>query len=368
MRIVDRYITRSIFMIFASTVLIFCFLYILIDATSNLDDYLQRQVPLIVLVHYYISFLPIIFVQTSWMACMLAAMLTFSRLNNNNEIIALRSSGMNFWQIAKPALAFGLVISAFLFCVNEIFVPESTAMSKQIRNESIILKADSERKKHAKIKNLTFYGLQNRLFFIDTFDPSTDQLTGITILGQDSSQNLTEKIVALSGKWTGINWKFFQCQISYFNPGDLNNPIDVKYYPEKLMGIKEDPQDFLRQRLNVNSMNIRQLNEYISKFSGSGAVRALNNLKVDLNSKIALPVGTIVILLVGLPLVMTTNRRKGVTFISIGIALAIGFLYHTTNSVGLALGKGGLFPPFLAAWLQPTRHEKRLASARYLSH
>jgi len=60
-----------------------------------------------------------------------------------------------------------------------------------------------------------------------------------------------------------------------------------------------------------------------------------------------------VIVLMGLPLAIMTGRRKAMTFTSIGIAMAIGFLYYVLNAVGLALGKGGALPPIVAAWLSP---------------
>jgi lipopolysaccharide export system permease protein len=119
------------------------------------------------------------------------------------------------------------------------------------------------------------------------------------------------------------------------------------------MDIKETPQDFLRQRLNVTSMNILQLNDYILLFSNSGAVKALNNLRVDLHHKIAFPLRNMVIMLVGLPLVLMTGRRKAVTFTSLGIAVAIGFFYYVTEAVGLALGKGGYLPAVASAWSAP---------------
>ena len=109
----------------------------------------------------------------------------------------------------------------------------------------------------------------------------------------------------------------------------------------------------MRQRLNVSSMNIKQLYHYIKRFSNSGAEKALNNLRVDLYQKIAFPFGNFIILLVGLPLALLTHRRKALTFTSLGIAIAIGFLFYVTNAVGLAFGKGGLLSPFLSAWLAP---------------
>lgn len=353
MRILDKYITRSLITIFITTVLIFCFLYILIELTSTLDEIIDRKIPLRILVQYYSCFFPVILVQTSSVCCLIATLLTFSSLSKHNEITAMRSSGLNFWRITRPAIFFGLIISVLVFYINEKYVPKSTEITQKIRNENMILKVDRMRKKRESIKNLTFYGLKNRLYFIDSFDPHENKLKGITIVEYDDSQNIKQKIVAFSGTWASIAWKFHQCQITIFNPIDITTPLKVKVYEEKLMDIKETPEDFLKQRLNVDSMNIKQLSKYIERFSKSGATRAIDKLKVDLHEKIAYPFGNFVIILVGLPFALLVRNRKGSTFTSLAIALAVGFFYYVANAVMLAFGKGGLLPPILSAWAAP---------------
>ncbi len=353
MRIIDRYIVGSIIRTFVISVLIFFFLYVIIDITSNLNEIIDRKVPLDILFKYYLALLPVILVQTSPIGCLIAAVLTYSHLNNNNEIIALRTGGLNFWKVAKPAIYFGLVVSAMMFLFNERFVPQASAVSEAIRNENIILKSDTEQRKKEKITNLTFYGLKNRLYFIDSFDPNDFTLEGITIIGQDDKQNMREKIVALKGTWVGFAWKFYKCQVAIYDNTEHKAIENAQYYEEKLMDIKETPQDFIKQRLNVTSMNIKQLYDYIVRFSNSGAKKALNNLQVDLHQKIAFPFGNLVILLAGLPLTLMTGKRKALTFTSLGIAVGIGFLFYVVNAIGLALGKGGAMPPILAAWTAP---------------
>jgi len=353
MRILDRYITKSVFSIFISTIIVFCCLYVLIDAATNLDDLIERKVSLMILWQYYSSLLPTIIIQTAPIACLIATLFCYSQLNHNNEIIALRTSGLNFWKIAKPAIVASIIVSVFIFWLNERYVPESGIKAEKIRDEELINENDSVARTKEKIKNLTFYGLKNRLYFIDQFDPSNYELQGITIIGFDRKQNIQEKIVAWKGKWTGFMWKFYNCQVTEFGEGDLRAPIKVKVYPEKLMDIKESPRDFMKQRLNVSAMNIRQLSSYISRFSNSGATKAITNLQVDLYQKYAYPFGNIVIVLVGLPLAIMTGRRKVVTFASLGLAILIGFLFYVSNAVGLALGKGGVFHPLLSAWLAP---------------
>ncbi len=353
MRILDRYILKSIVIIFLSTVIIFGFLFILIDTFGSLQDFIEKEVPFNVIVNYYLSFLPLVMVNTSTMACLISCLYTYSNLNGNNEIIAIRASGMNFWRITRPAIIFTVLISGVVFLINERFVPQSSVVNQEIKENQIKITISEKGKGRPPIKNLTFYGMKNRLFFVDSFDPNTNELTGITIIGHDEHQILREKVVALKGKWTGIAWKFFNCQITQYTTDQPNVPGDVKIYQEKLMELKETPRDFLRQRLNINSMNIKQLFDYIKRFSHSGAVKTINNLEVDLHQKIAFPFRTIIIVLAGLPFALRIGRRKAMTFTAIGIAVIIGFLYYVSDAVGLALGKGGALPPIMAAWTAP---------------
>jgi len=331
MRILERYISKSILQSFLATIFIFCFLYIMIDITMNLDELLDRKVPVSTLIQYYLLLLPIIFVQTSPIGCLIAVLITFSSLNNTNQIIPMRSSGMNFWQITKPALIFGLVVSVCIFWINERFVPMATETTKKIKTQELLTKEKSERHLKAKIKNLTFYGLKNRLYFIDMYHPNTYDLEGITIIENDNEQNIRKKIDALHGKWTGIAWKFYNCRITTFDYSDGNTSMKVKNYAEKLMDIKETPEDFLKQRLNVDAMNIQQLKEYIGRFSNSGAIRAINNLQVDLHQKWAFPFGNFVIVLLGLPFALMVKSRRRSTFATLFIALIIGFLYFVAR-------------------------------------
>jgi lipopolysaccharide export system permease protein len=354
MRILDNYIIRSIVRIFMSAILIFTFLYVLIDATSHLDDFFTNKIPTIIIGQYYLAFLPIIFVQTSPIACLLAVLFTYSTLNNNNEIIALRASGLNFWKITRPAIIFGLIITAFVFMVNEKFAPQSAALTQTLRDDKIELNADQRNtKKSQPIQHLFFYGLDNKLFFVDQFEPLTKTFQGLTIIKQDEKQRMIEKVVARRGEWTGSAWKLSTCQITQYDPIDQSLVGDAPLYQEKILNIKETPGDFVKQSQQVSGMNIRQLRAYIKRFKGSGATAAMNNLKVDLHQKIAYPFACIVILFVGLPFALVTGHRKGLSFASVGIALVIGFLFYVVNAVGLALGKGGVLDPVLSAWLAP---------------
>lgn len=353
MRIIERHITQTLIVVFLATLVIFSILFVLIDSASNLDEFLKQNVSLWVLIQYYLYYTPVIVVQTASMAALIAALLTYTHLHMNNELIALRASGLNFWQVTRPALIFGLVVVFVIMALQERFLPAAQERYQKIRSESMVLESKDLQKKQPVIHNLSFYGLKNRLYFIDTFDPNTTELTGITIIASNDRQEIKEKIFALKGIWSGLAWKFFQCQITTYAEG-VSGASPVKFYPEKLMDIQETPRDFASQRLNVSSMNMRQLSAYIQRFSKSGAYRAVTSLKVDLYRKLSGPVASVVVILVGLPLVMRSNRRKAQNFTALAISVGIGFLYYVSDAVSVALGKGGaLYPPLLAAWLTP---------------
>ncbi len=348
MRILDKLIVKSLIGIFSSSLLVFFFLYLVIDVFSNLGDFLEQGFAFQNILDYYSSFFPVIFSQTAPFACLIAALFCLGRLNNSNEIIAMRTAGLNFWQITKSAICFGIVVSALIFVFNEKVVPQAMLTSNRIKEE--VFRKDKSKEKKEIIHHLTFYGLKNRLYFMDTFNPNDNSLEGVTILEQDKNQNLRAKIVALKGFWLNNSWKFQQCQIFYF---DANGQMEEtsEYFEEKDMDISESPQDFLRQRIQVSSMNIRQIKEYLDRFSDSGAGEILNNLRVDLNQKIAYPFSNLAIMFVGMPLAMMTKRRKGLTVTQLGIFISTGFFYYVINAIGLALGKGGILSPILSAWL-----------------
>ena len=125
MRILDRYILKSIILIFFSCIFVFLFLYIVIDLLSNLDEILKHRATLMLLARYYLSYLPIMFVQVSPFACLLSSVYTFAKLNHNNEIIAMRSSGLSIFEIARPSLLFGLLIDRKSTRLNSSHIQKS---------------------------------------------------------------------------------------------------------------------------------------------------------------------------------------------------------------------------------------------------
>jgi len=321
-------------------------MYVIIDVLSRLEDILKLQIHYTLLIQFYLTNLPIMFVQVAPFACLLSTLYTFSKLNHNNELIAMRASGLSIFYITKTAIIFGVMISLFVFWINDHLAPQAMLETKKIQ----IKMEEGKKGKKEKVEsltNLSMYGSKNRLFFINRFYPSTKTMEGIIILEQDEEQNLIRKIVANKGVYEDGIWKFYQSITYNF---DRNGQIieEPLYLEEEIMTIPETPNDFLAQRQRPEYMTINQLDNYIWKLSRSGATTVLRNLKIDLYQKFTSPFSSLIIILLGIPFsLMMQKRATGLS--SIGISIIVGFLYYILDAVCVAIGRGGVLPPFLAA-------------------
>lgn len=349
MRILDNYILKIALSIFFVCLFTFLFLYVIIDVFSHLEDILKNKVGLETLWQYYSSYLPIIFVQVAPIACLLGTLYAFSKLNRDNEIIAMRASGLSVFQITRTIIIFGIITSFFVFWVNDRLVPQSLVFNQKIKEQMESGTKKEQGKEQEVIGNLSMYGLGNRLYFVVKFLPAINTMEGITILEHDEHQDIIRKVVADKGVYSEGVWKFYR-SITYEFDKNGQIKVDPQYLEEELMPIPETPHDFLTQRQRPEFMNIAQLNDYLLKLARSGATTPVRNLKVDLYQRIISPFTSLMMIFLGIPFsLMIRKRATGMS--SLGLSIMVGFLYYVLNAVSIALGKSGIIMPFLSVSL-----------------
>lgn len=347
MRILDRYILKSTLGLFLGCLFTFFSLYIVIDILSHLEPILENHIKIDILIQYYGSYLPIIFVQVAPIACLLATLYTFAKLNKDNEIIAMRASGLSIFQITKTVITLGMIVSLAIFWANDRFVPSALALTQKIKGQ--IEEGTKTKHKPDTIINVSMYGAGNRLFFVNKFLTDKNIMEGIIILEHDEKQNIRKKIISSKAAYLDGIWKFYNAITYNF---DENGQIidEPQYMEEEVIPITESPRDFLNQRQSPEYMNIAQLEQYIWRLTKSGASTVIRNLKVDLFKRFTDPLSGIVIIFLGIPFALKM-RKRATGLSSLGVSLMVGFLYHVLSAVSLALGKAGILPPFLAASL-----------------
>ena len=137
MKIIDKYLLKHFTGPFFFCLVLFVFLYAVIDLFDNLNEMVESGVELWVLLPYYLNSVPLIVVQTAPIAVLVSIMLSLGTFNRNNEIIAMRASGISLLRILAPLIAAGFLISAAIFIVSDRVVPDTTMNVSEIREEKI---------------------------------------------------------------------------------------------------------------------------------------------------------------------------------------------------------------------------------------
>ena len=345
MKIIDRYMVRGFLSSFLWCLFVFVIMAVIIDIFSFIDDIVKYKIPLQSVIAFYIYYIPTIFVQIIPMAALLSTIYMLSNLNKNNEIIAMKSSGVSLWRILTPLLVLGFLISAFTFMINDRVIPLTSKVSQMIRREELE-KYKAGDKQLKIIENVAVYGTGNRIVFARSYNTVEKKLSDIIIHEHDVDENLISKITAKNAIWTGSEWKFLKViMYKVDNAGKVLGP--PVFYNEKIIPLKERPRDFANKELKADFMSYKELLSYIGNFR-SADMKITRNLLVDLNYKLAFPFISLIIIMVAAPFALLTMR--GGVMIGIGMSIVIGLLYYAVIAISLAFGKAGIFPPVVAAW------------------
>ena len=351
MRILHRYLLNHFIGPFLFCLLTFILIYMAIDLFNNLNEMVESRMDLWVLIPYYLNLVPFIFVQTAPIAVLVAIMYSLGIFNKNNEILAMRSSGISLFDILTPLIVAGLLISVAAFLINDRVVPVTSMTAAKIKDEKIEKAKETKKLKkklEIELENIAFHGKKNRIIYTRRYFVFDKRMLELIIFNQDKQQNVVSKITASEASWQNNKW--YGRTVVFFDLDKSGRIVgEPEFYEEAYIDIEETPADF-RQRQNqtefMSSVEIKKYIGYLS-FVGGATVR---NLKVDLHQKFALPFANLIVMLVASPFAFKTNRRSGVIMgICTSIAVVAG--YYVIMSMSLAFGKAGFIPPFLSAWL-----------------
>lgn len=346
MKIVDRYLARGFILPFIWCLFIFLIMAVIIDIFSFIDDIVKYKIPFQSIFAFYFYYTPTIIIQqVTPMAILLSTIYMLSNLNKNNEITAMKSSGIGLWRILAPLLVIGFMVSVFVYIANDRIIPITSKVSQMIRREELEKHKTADNKSKI-VENVAVYGTGNRIVFARNYEVANKKLNDIIIHEHDASENLVSKVTAQSAVWTGTDWKFYKViKTKVDNAGKIIGP--PQFHSEISIPLKERPRDFAYGEWKADFMSHRELSNYIKNFRGSD-IKIARNLLVDLHYKVAFPFISLIIIMVAAPFALLTMR--GGVMIGIGMSIVIGLLYYAVIAISLALGKNGTLPPFIAAW------------------
>ncbi len=340
MTILSRYITREILKYLFIVMILIVGLYVAIDFFEKIDNFMEQDLPITLAISFLALKIPLIIAQTTPISLFLSVIVIFGLMNKNNEVLALKSSGISVYTILKPVSIIGLVFTILLFFFSEIIVPLTITHSNRIWMEDV-------KKRPAMVsreKNIWIQG-ERSIAHIKYYNPTSKAIHGVTLYFFDKAFSLTRRVDAEKGIFIDGKWVLENIMEQVLDE-KTGNYRTVFFEKEERM-FDFIPEDLGRAAKKSEEMNFIELLEYIRKIESEGY--DASRYKVDLYAKLAFPFVCVILCLAAVGISLKTKRKEGPgTGIAIGIATA--FFYWIFYSFCLSLGYGEMLPPVIAAW------------------
>ena len=336
----DKYILKQVIEMFIMGVLVFTSIIFASDTFITLIKQISMYgIPFKIAFLIIILHLPAVFVMTIPMGVLLATVMTLNGLSLSSEITVMRACGIGLNRIAKPIFIFSIVMACVSFILNETVVPIMTKQSTDLALYAFSKKNIPEGKHNFTFKEVKDNGILKRLFYVG--DCTDKQLHNITAL--DASKDGTIQILqAKEGSTTPEGWDFQNGAI--YTVSDNGKTLDTTLFGNTVIKFGMDLSKEMNRNL-ANEYNFIQLCKYLA----NPDVENKNVLRINLFDKIALPLTTIVLVLIGVPLAITPPRvryNRGFLF-----SILIIFAYYLIRALSISFGEAGSLGPILAAFM-----------------
>jgi lipopolysaccharide export system permease protein len=344
--ILDKYVIKQLFEVFMLGVIVFTSI---IFASETFTQLIKQIFNVWYNFQYrnydgYFEFAQV-FVMTIPISTLFATVMTINRLSLNSEITVLRACGIGISRISKPVFVFAIAMTCLSLFINEFIVPATSRQAQLLAIYSLQQKHVPEGKKNYTLQEMNSKRELKRLFYVQECKDKT--LKNITVLDL-SNKDLVQLVQAKAGRTSDLGW-VFKDAVAYtismtdkvFNTA-LSDEFILNFGLESIDSvIKESASQYNYFKLLKHIYKNRNKPDFAEKLE--------TKYRVELHDKIALPLTTLALALVGIPLAITPPRvryNRGFLF-----SIIVIFVFYLIRAFSINLGETRALPPFLAAWL-----------------
>ncbi len=313
-------------------------LFILGDATENLDRYMSQGVALEDALLAYLYQYPQFIFWAFPIASLLATVFTIHPMTTHSEIMAAKAGGIPFHRIALPIFVAGALLTVAGVGLSEL-APRATRAAAELRGDRAVEKAW-----RSDFVYLTDSGqsLSARRLTIEDgrmLDVSLQQLP-------QSPDEPVRYVKATQALWSeGEGWLFQEGFAREIYPDDRE--LMIGFETALIRSVAEGPEDLLQEARDEDEMTYDELSRFSDRLlrSGGNVGRSLTKMA----QRFAIPAATLIVVLFGAPLA-TSSKRGGAAY-GIGLSLVTTIVYLMLFRVSGGLGYVGTLDPLVAAWL-----------------
>ncbi len=353
MKILRNYLLKEFIVPFALSLIVLIFVMLLGNLIKLAELIITKGVSFTSVLKLFIFFIPYLLTYCLPIAALSSALLSLGRLSSDNEILAIRASGIHTLRLITPLFVIGAILTLFLVILNDRIIPKAhfaarkTLIDIGIKNPAAALEAG------------TFIdSFQNYVLFIYSIDknPQTGErniLNNVRIYEPQGKDKPSRTIVARKGEFVSLPEKKMvklKLMEGTSDEPDPNKPgeffkLNFKTYYISLNLSEQSALGELQKK--PKDMTIKELKTEIKKFDSQSI--ETTPLLVQLHQKLALAFSTLIFILIASPLAIITHRREKT--LNFGLAFLIVVAYYLLLIGFESLSLQGYLPAAISVWM-----------------
>lgn len=344
-RLLYSYLATEMLAPFFASFLIMNCVFFLVKLIPFLNFTLELNIGMADFVRLFCYLFPNIFLYSLPMAAMMGVTIGFARLSSDSEILALKASGVSIYQILPPVVVVAALIALFTSYFSIKLIPLSEISMKQLTYQLLKEKINEGIKEHVFTE-----ALGEVVVYIDKIDKSTGEWQNVFV---SDTRGVDNPVVTMasSGSMTS-NVSNMMVSIILRN-GSLHRPgnesAQIVEFQQYQINIPLKPPSGRATTLKKTALSMQELREEAEQ---AKVPENRRKYLIEAHKRLVLPVGCLIISLIGLPLGL--QARPGRKAIGIQAGLAIFVFYYIFFTMGKTLAEEGVLPVALAMWMPNT--------------
>lgn len=341
---VDRYIVYKFLSTYIFLITIIVVIAVIFDFNEKIDKLTQSHAPLQKIVFdYYVNFVPYFANLFSPLFVFIAVIFFTSKLADNSEIIAMKSTGMSFRRLLRPYMFSAALIALTTYLLGAYVIPQSNVARVNFENRYIKKKTDI-----TSVDNVQMQVDTGVVAYITHFDNVTKSGYGFS-LDKFVDKKLVSHLTAQSIQYDTLSDRRFSWTIRQYKIRTLVGRREKLESGQKLDTIiVMEPKDFFYVRGQQETMTVPELDEFIDRQKLRGAA-GVSTFEVEYHKRFATPFAAFILTLIGVSL--SCEKRKGGMGASIGVGIALSFTYILFQTVSSTFAINAGWPAMFAVWL-----------------
>jgi len=365
MKTLHLYLLRQVLATLFMTVMVFTLVLLLGNALREIMALLiNRQATLVGVFQALGLLIPFVLVFALPMGMLTAALLVFGRFSADQELTAVRASGISLVALVTPILLLSLLLCGLSAWINMEIAPHCRIAYKNLLSEMGQKLSNAALPEGRYVKDFAPYS-----FFIGSNDGK--ELRDVFVIRADAEGQLDMTLSAARGRLETTNG---QMTVLLFDVHELDRQNGTWSEAERsTVALTDFKQTSSREdKIGLSDMTFGQLRAELrnldQRFSlpnspGLGGddlrrqMQQLNDVRSDMTMPVLVQMHRQVagafacfgFTLVGIPLGIRAHRRE--TNIGIAMALGLVLIYYSFLILGQALQTRAEFAPYLIVWL-----------------